>query len=36
MVPKDSPPPDQLQPFIDSEMLRRGKVVQAAELAGTE
>jgi len=36
MVPKESPPPDQLQAYIDSEMLRWGKVVQAAELAGTE
>ncbi len=36
MVPKDSPPPDKLQAFIDSEMERWGKVVQAAELAGTE
>jgi tripartite-type tricarboxylate transporter receptor subunit TctC len=36
MVPKDSPPPDKLQGFIDSELVRWGKVVQAAELAGTE
>jgi len=36
MVPKSSPPPDKLQGFIDSEMVRWGKVVQLAGLAGTE
>jgi tripartite-type tricarboxylate transporter receptor subunit TctC len=36
MVPKSSPPPEKLQDFIDTEMVRWGQVVQAAELAGTE
>jgi tripartite-type tricarboxylate transporter receptor subunit TctC len=36
MVPKASPPADQLQAFIDSEMVRWGKVVKQAGLAGTE
>jgi tripartite-type tricarboxylate transporter receptor subunit TctC len=36
MVPKSSPPADQLQAFIDSEMVRWGKVVKQAGLAGTE
>jgi len=36
MVPQSSPPPDQLQSFIDAEMVRWGKVVKTAGLAGTE
>jgi tripartite-type tricarboxylate transporter receptor subunit TctC len=36
MVPQSSPPPDQLQAFIDAEMVRWGKVVKTAGLAGTE
>ncbi len=36
MVPKSSPPPDKLQAYIDSEMVRWGKVVKQAGLAGTE
>ncbi len=36
MVAKASPPPDQLQGFIDSEMTRWGKIVQAAGLTGTQ
>jgi tripartite-type tricarboxylate transporter receptor subunit TctC len=36
MVPQSSPPPEQLQGFIDTEMLRWGKVVKAAGLTGTE
>ncbi len=36
MVPKLSPPPDKLQDFINSEMLRWGKVVRTAGLAATE
>jgi tripartite-type tricarboxylate transporter receptor subunit TctC len=36
MVPQTSPPPDKLQDFINAEMLRWGKVVQVAGLAGTQ
>ena len=36
MVPKSSPPPEKLQDFIDTEMVRWGKVVKQAGLAGTE
>lgn len=36
MVPKSSPPPDKLQDYINAEMVRWGKVVQMAGLAGTE
>jgi tripartite-type tricarboxylate transporter receptor subunit TctC len=36
MAPQTSPPPEKLQDFINAEMVRWGKVVQAAGLAGTE
>jgi tripartite-type tricarboxylate transporter receptor subunit TctC len=36
MAPQTSPPPEKLQDFINTEMLRWGKVVQAAGLAGTQ
>ncbi len=36
MVPQSSPPPDKLQDYINSEMVRWGKVVKTAGLAGTE
>jgi tripartite-type tricarboxylate transporter receptor subunit TctC len=36
MVPADSAAPDKLQDFINSEMVRWGKVVQQAGLAGSE
>jgi tripartite-type tricarboxylate transporter receptor subunit TctC len=36
MLPADSTPPMELQRFIDSEIVRWGKVVQQAGLAGTE
>jgi tripartite-type tricarboxylate transporter receptor subunit TctC len=36
MVPQSSPPPERLQDFIDTEILRWGKVVKAAGLMGTE
>jgi tripartite-type tricarboxylate transporter receptor subunit TctC len=36
MMPQPSPPPDKLQDFINAEMARWGKIVQAAELAGTQ
>ena len=36
MVPKSSPRPENLQAFIDAEMVRWGKVVKEAGLAGTE
>jgi hypothetical protein len=32
----ESPPPEALQGFIDSELVRWGKVVKSAGLAGTE
>jgi hypothetical protein len=35
-APQTSPPPGTLQTFIDDEMLRWGKVVRAAGIAGTE
>ncbi len=36
MVPQASPPPEKLQDFVDGEMVRWGKVVKTAGLAGTE
>jgi hypothetical protein len=36
LTPQTSPPPETLQGFIDSELLRWGKVVKSAGLAGTE
>jgi tripartite-type tricarboxylate transporter receptor subunit TctC len=36
MAPQSSPPPEKLQDFINAEMLRWGKVVKTAGLAGTE
>ena len=36
MTPQTSPPPNVLRDFIDNEMVRWGKVVLAAGLAGTE
>jgi tripartite-type tricarboxylate transporter receptor subunit TctC len=37
MIPVvESPPPEQLQDFVNAEILRWGKIVQAAGLAGTE
>ena len=36
MVPQSSPPPEKLQDFINAEMVRWGKVVKTAGLAGTE
>lgn len=36
MIPLDSPPPEELQPFIDSEIVRWGKIVQQAGIAGSE
>jgi tripartite-type tricarboxylate transporter receptor subunit TctC len=36
LTPQMSPPPDTLQGFIDSELVRWGKVVKSAGLAGTE
>jgi tripartite-type tricarboxylate transporter receptor subunit TctC len=36
MVPQASPPPDKLQDYINNEMVRWGKVVKTAGLAGTE
>jgi tripartite-type tricarboxylate transporter receptor subunit TctC len=36
LAPQTSPPPSTLQAFIDDEMLRWGKVVRAAGVAGTE
>ncbi len=37
MIPVvESPPPEQLQDFVNAEIVRWGKIVQAAGLAGTE
>jgi tripartite-type tricarboxylate transporter receptor subunit TctC len=36
LTPQTSPPPETLQNFIDGELVRWGKVVKAAGLAGTE
>jgi tripartite-type tricarboxylate transporter receptor subunit TctC len=36
LTPQTSPPPESLQSFIDGELVRWGKVVKAAGLAGTE
>jgi tripartite-type tricarboxylate transporter receptor subunit TctC len=36
MVPIDSPPPADLQRFIEAEILRWGKVAQQAGIAGSE
>jgi tripartite-type tricarboxylate transporter receptor subunit TctC len=36
MIPLDSPPPEELQPFINSEIVRWGKIVQQAGIAGSE
>lgn len=36
LTPKLGTPPDKLQDFINNEMVRWGKVVQAAGLAGTQ
>jgi tripartite-type tricarboxylate transporter receptor subunit TctC len=36
MVPVDSPPPEELQPFINSEIERWSKVVRQAGIAGSE
>ena len=36
LMPQPSPPPGKLQDFINAEMARWGKIVQAAELAGTQ
>jgi tripartite-type tricarboxylate transporter receptor subunit TctC len=36
MAPQASPPPEQLQDFINAEMVRWGKVVKTAGLAGTQ
>jgi tripartite-type tricarboxylate transporter receptor subunit TctC len=36
LAPQTSPPPSTLQAFIDDEILRWGKVVRAAGVAGTE
>jgi tripartite-type tricarboxylate transporter receptor subunit TctC len=36
MIPLDSPPPVELQPFINSEIVRWGKIVQQAGIAGSE
>jgi tripartite-type tricarboxylate transporter receptor subunit TctC len=36
MVPVSSPPSDKLQGFVNSEMVRWGKIVEKAGLAGTE
>jgi tripartite-type tricarboxylate transporter receptor subunit TctC len=36
MAPQTSPPPENLQAFIDDEMLRWGKIVTAAGLAATQ
>ena len=36
LTPQTSPPPDKLQGFIDDELVRWGKVVKSAGLAGTE
>jgi tripartite-type tricarboxylate transporter receptor subunit TctC len=36
LVPQTSPPPSTLQAFVNDEMLRWGKVVRAAGIAGTE
>jgi tripartite-type tricarboxylate transporter receptor subunit TctC len=36
MVPQSSPPPDQLQAYIDAEQTRWAQVVKDAGLAGTE
>jgi hypothetical protein len=36
MIPLDSPPPEELQRFIVSEIVRWGKIVQQAGIAGSE
>ncbi len=36
LTPQTSPPPETLQGFIDSELVRWGKVVKSAGLAGSE
>jgi len=36
MLPFDSPPPEELKPFLRAEILRWGKVVQQAGIAGSE
>jgi tripartite-type tricarboxylate transporter receptor subunit TctC len=36
LTPQTSPPPETLQGFIDDEMVRWGKMVKSAGLAGTE
>jgi tripartite-type tricarboxylate transporter receptor subunit TctC len=36
LTPQTSPPPETLQKFIDDELVRWGKVVKSAGLAGTE
>jgi tripartite-type tricarboxylate transporter receptor subunit TctC len=36
LTPQTSPPPEALQGFIDSELVRWGKVVRSAGLAGSE
>jgi tripartite-type tricarboxylate transporter receptor subunit TctC len=36
MIPAEPSPPEELQRFISAEIVRWGKVVQQAGLAGTE
>jgi tripartite-type tricarboxylate transporter receptor subunit TctC len=36
MIPVSSPPPEELQPFINSEIVRWAKIVRQAGLAGSE
>ncbi len=36
LTPQTSPPPEALQSFIDAELVRWGKVVKSAGLAGSE
>jgi tripartite-type tricarboxylate transporter receptor subunit TctC len=36
MIPFSSPPPEELQAFIDSEIVRWAKVVQRAGIAGSQ
>jgi tripartite-type tricarboxylate transporter receptor subunit TctC len=36
LIPVSSPPPEELQRFVESEIVRWGKVVQQAGIAGSE
>ena len=35
-IPQVSPPPEEMKRFVESEIVRWGKVIEAAGLAGSE